>query len=335
MNIVEVKQNWPSDLLRVDVTLGNICNYQCWYCWPGSNEGNHKWPEFDTIVKNTAHLLDYYLANTDKKKFDFHIMGGEVTHWKEFVNFIKYFKERYDCIFTLTTNASKKLSWWESAYSYLDYVTISTHHEFSDPAHVRDVADFLYKKNIMVVSLVLMDPAAWDKCMSIVDYFKGSAKRWSIRYVEVIHDKVVYTDAQKQVLDKLRARRVNPLFFLKTNKSYKSKVTVVDDANKTHKFGDHELVLRRLNNFQGWECDAGVEWVAIKMDGSLAAICSNNLYDSDEQYNLFDPEFVNKFTPTIKPTICHKDACWCMFETNMPKRKINATVKKVIPIYAN
>jgi hypothetical protein len=32
INIVEVKQNWPNDLLRVDVTLSNICNYHCWYC---------------------------------------------------------------------------------------------------------------------------------------------------------------------------------------------------------------------------------------------------------------------------------------------------------------
>lgn len=329
MNIVEVKQNWPKDTMRVDLTLGNFCNYKCWYCWPGCNEGNHKWPEFDLFVKNLSHLLDYYLANTNKTKFDFHVMGGEITHWPKFFDLIAYFKERYNCIFTLTTNGSKKLEWWDKAAPYLDYVTISSHHQFCEPAHIREVADLLYERNVIVTMVVLMDPYAWDKCTEHVEFYKGSRRKWSIRYLEIINqDLVQYTEEQKKVLSKLRARRVNLWWFLKNNKSYRSRVKVIDENNKTHRVGDEAILLKRLNNFKGWDCSVGINWVAIKLDGTVSAICGNGLYSNVETYNIFKEDFIEKFHPKITSTICGQDSCWCMFETNMPK-------KKVIPIHAN
>lgn len=327
MEIIEVKQNWPEDTIRIDVSLGNYCNYKCWYCWPGSNEGTHKFPDFDLIVKNLSHLLDYYLANSKKKKFDFNLLGGEATHWPRFIDFVAYFKQNYDCVFTLTTNGSKKLDWWAKAAPYLDYVVISSHHQFADPAHLRDLADFLYKQNMIVVMTQLMDPYAWDKCVDMIEYYKGSKHSWAIRYSEIIDlANVNYTEEQKAVIAKVRARRANIIWFLKNNKSYRSNVKVIDTNGKKHKMSDNDILLQRLNGFKGWECNAGVDWLAVKMDGHLSAICSNKIFDQD--YNLFDNDFAVKFKPTIAPTICTQDACWCSFETNMNKRK-------VIPIYAN
>ena len=335
MNIVEVKQNWPNGYMRIDVSLGNICNYKCWYCWPGSNDGKYKWPDFDILVKNLSHVLDYYIKHTDKRKFDFNLLGGEVIHWKRFIDFIKYFKERYDCIFTLTTNGSKKLSWWAEAAPYLDYVGISSHHEFAEPQHLRNVADLLYEKNVIVVVKVLMDPYAWGKCMDTIEYYKGSKRRWSIRYLEIIDvENVNYSTEQKDIIRNLRARSANIFWFFKNNKSYRSKVKVVDDTGTTHKIKENEILLNRYNNFKGWECNAGVDWIAFKIDGSVAGICGNPLFNQDEILNIFDVDFPNKFKPTIVPTVCQQISCWCSFETNMPKKQISLK-NKVIPIYAN
>jgi MoaA/NifB/PqqE/SkfB family radical SAM enzyme len=335
MNIIEVKQNWISDVVRIDITLSNICNYKCWYCFDGCNTGTHKWPNFDVYVKNLSHLMDHYLKTTNKKKFDFHVMGGEATYWNRFFDFVSYFKQRYDCIFTLTTNASRKLDYWEKAAPYLDYVTISSHHEYCDPHHIRNVADLLYEKNVIVTTVVLMDPKEWDKCMGHIEIYKGSRRTWSIRYLEIIiQSSVVYTPEQKKILNKLRARRANIFWFFKNNKSYRSSVKVVDENNKTHRVGDHEIVMKRLNNFKGWSCNLGVDWIAIKMDGTVSGICSNGLFTNNQTFNLNDNTFIEQFHPIIKPTICQQLECWCMFEANMPKHKLNTT-KKIIPIYAN
>ena len=328
MEIIEVRQNWPDDVLRIDLTIGNYCNYKCWYCWPGCHEGDRRWPNFEIFTKNLCHLMDHYLKTTNKKKFDFHVMGGEVTHWPKFIEFIQFFKSRYDCIFTLTTNGSKKIEFWEKAIPHLDYVNMSVHHEFCDPAHISNVADLLYKNNVIVTTLVLMDPNNWDRCVSIVNQLKKSKHSWSIRYLEIINDTVSYTEEQKKVLNKLRARRSNPFWFFKNNKSYQSKVKVLDVNNKVSKIGDHVIVFDRLNKFKDWECSVGVHWIAVKSDGIVSAICGNGLYKDSYIYSIFEEEFVEKFNPTVQPTICKQDDCWCIFEANMPKRKI-------IPIYKN
>lgn len=328
MEIIEVNQNWPKDLMRIDLTLGNFCNYKCWYCWPGCNSGTDRWPNFETFTNNLCHLLDYYIQHTEKRKFDFHVMGGEITHWPKFFELIKFFKERYDCIFTLTTNGSKKLEYWELAAPYLDYVTISSHHQFCDPHHVREVADLLYEKNVLVNVVVLMDPYEWDKCIDHINIYKDSRRRWSIRYLEIIDKSVEYNKYQKKILGKLRARRVNPFWFFKNNKSYRSKVTVKDTKNKIHKVGDQMILLERLNNFKGWECTVGVNWIAVKTNGTVSAICGNGLYSDNLKFNIFEKTFIEQFQPTIQPAVCNTEQCWCMFEANMPKRK-------VIPIYAN
>jgi MoaA/NifB/PqqE/SkfB family radical SAM enzyme len=336
MEIVEVQQNWKKDTVRIELTLSNICNYKCWYCFPGCNEGTFKWPEFDTYVKNLSYLLDYYLEHTDKKKFDFHVLGGEATHWKRFFDLIEYFKTRYNCIFTLTTNGSKSIQWWEKAAPYLDYVSISVHHEYCKPEHIKNVADFLYEKNVIVAALMLMDPFEWDKCMNVIEDLKTSKHKWSIRYVElIIQESVKYTEEQKKILSTLRARRANIWWFLKNNKSYRSKVKVFDTTGKRHKVSDEKIILERMNQFNGWECNLGVDWIAIKMDGTVSGICGNGLFDKIEKFNINDPDFTEKFKPNIVPTTCQQHECWCMFEANMSKRKVSDNTKKIIPIYAN
>lgn len=322
MNIKEVRQDWPKDLLRIDLTLGNFCNYKCWYCWPMCNKGDMKWPEFDIFVKNLSHLLDYYIANTEKRKFDFHVMGGEITHWPKFFDLIAYFKNKYDCIFTLTTNGSKKLDWWAKAAPYLDFVSISCHHQFCDPEHVRNVADLLYEHNIIVTAEVLMDPFEWDKCVEIVEVLKTSRRRWSIKYLEIVHERVKYSEEQSKILEGPRVRSGNWFWFLRNNKSYRSNVKVVDENNKVLKLKDQIIILKRLNSFKGWECSVGVNWVAVKLDGTVSGICGNKLYRSGETFNIFKEDFIEKFQPSITPSICDMNSCWCMFETNMPKRKV-------------
>jgi MoaA/NifB/PqqE/SkfB family radical SAM enzyme len=328
--IVEVKQNWPNEYFRIDLYVGNICNFQCWYCWPESHAGDIKWPDYDLLVTNLSHLLNYYLEHTDKKKFQIAMLGGEVTHWPQFLNFIQYFKDRYDCIFSMHTNASKKLDWWATAATYLDAVSISHHAEFSNASHNKDVADYLYSKNVIVNIQVMMDPTRWDQCVQAVEYFKSSKYWWSIRQIEIIHADIKYSTEQKKTLDTLRTRGTNPWFYFRNNKIPSSKVSVIDTAGKTYKVDDHALLTDRLNNFRGWECNVGVDWLNIKPDGTISGICGNKLYDQSAVYNIFDKNFTETFQPTITTTVCQTD-CWCTFEINMPKRKLTNTTK-IIPI---
>jgi hypothetical protein len=74
--------------------------------------------------------------------------------------------------------------------------------------------------------------------------------------------------------------------------------------------------------FKGWECNVGVDWLAVHANGEISGICRNGLYEDGITYNLFDTNFKEVFLPKIVPTICVVENCWCIFEVNMPKRKV-------------
>jgi MoaA/NifB/PqqE/SkfB family radical SAM enzyme len=330
MDLVSIHNNWKDNVFGIDINLSNVCNYKCWYCFPGSNTGNYKFPDLELIKKNISHLLQYYEKNTNKKIFDIHFSGGEVTHWKHFPNLIQHLKENHNCLISMTSNGSKDIKWWKENSKYFDRIHISYHHEYASLEEFRDLCDYLYEQNVVVSVSVMMDPFVWEKCISAVEYFKKSRHKWTIRYVEIYDKKISYTDEQKRILEKHRARKVNLFFFWKNNKYYQSKVTAIDSLGKKHKFQDNGILLHRLNNFFGWECTAGVHWVNVSLNGTISATCNQLIYGKNNFYNLYSKDFINEFNPKISSVICQKTWCGCLMETVMPKKKINNN--KIIPI---
>lgn len=332
MEIVEIHNDWPNDVFKIDINLGNYCNYKCWYCWPGSNHGTHKFPDLELITKNISHLIRHLKATTNKKVFDVHFCGGEPTHWPKLLEFVTYLKEEFGCLISMTSNGSKDMKWWLKASKYFDRVHLSCHHEFVDLEHFRNLCDYLYEQGVVPSASVMMDPREWDKCMEMVDYLKGSKRRWTIRYVEIIDPTINYTDEQKDVIANHRARMVNPFWFLWHNKYFRCKVTGKDANGKKYKLKENELLLKKLNNFYGWKCTVGVHWLNVNMNGELGGTCMQTPYNEVTKYNLYDPDFAEKFNPVIAPVVCQQTICNCSPEVNMPKVKVNG--KKVIPIYA-
>jgi sulfatase maturation enzyme AslB (radical SAM superfamily) len=331
MEIISVDNNWDRDTLRIDINLGNICNYKCWYCWPESHMGTDYWPNLELLKKNITHLINYYKVNAGKKIFNFHFVGGEPTHWPKLLDFIKFLKENFNCVISMTSNGSKKVEYWQKIVPYFDIVHLSCHHEFVNLESFRDICDLLYKNNVIVSVSMMMDPLAWDTCMNGIEYLKQSKYSWTIRYVEIIGDNIQYTSEQVEIINRHRARKANIFWFLKNNKHYISKVKVKDDREKIYKFKDNEIVLKKLNHFTGWSCSVGVNWVHISNNGTISGTCGQLLYGEDQHYNLYSDSFEQDFTPKLINSVCDQIACWCTIETVMPKYKLTST--KVIPIY--
>ena len=79
MNIVQVWNPQPKEVLRIEFMIGNTCNFSCWYCFEGSHEGTHRWTDdMDQLVLNFKHLFEKYRA-IGKTKLELHIVGGEPT----------------------------------------------------------------------------------------------------------------------------------------------------------------------------------------------------------------------------------------------------------------
>lgn len=322
--LTQVIEGRDRNILTIELMLGNLCNYKCSYCFPGSNEGTHPWPNTDLLIKNMFHLFETY-KSAGKNVFELYIVGGEPTLWKDLPKFCESLKNNYDVIIRISTNGYRKSHWWKENSKLFDAVEISVHHEFANAEHIKDVCDTLYKEKTNVVANVLMDPSHFDKCVSILNELKTSKKSWPLVAKWVHFDGVSkYTKEQAAFLKDPLKRWPNLFwwFTLKYNTQYK---TWVVENDKKIKVADNYLTLEGKNKFKGWECNLGLDHLHISMGGIISGNCGQLLYNKDFYYNLYDTNFAEVFDPTIGPVICTKDICSCGFETN---------ISKIIPIKA-
>jgi organic radical activating enzyme len=278
------------------------------------------------LKKNIPHLIEYYKKHLGKEIFEFEFVGGEPTHWPKLIKFIKFLKENFNCLITITTNGSKNIKWWNEAADYFDRVMLSCHYQYVNVKEFRDIADLLYSKGVIVSSSVMMDPKEWNKCMDLVRYLKDSKYLWTIKYANIIGHDVFYNDEQTKILNEFRARNANIFWFWKNNKYYISKVKVKDEHGKSYRLKDNEIILKELNDFRGWNCNIGIDWIVVRMDGTISGNCGQSLFGLSKKYNLFSEDFINEFFPNLIPSICDRPSCNCTLESNM---------KKIISIYEN
>lgn len=320
MKLVEIKSNWKDSELRIEFMLGNTCNYKCWYCFPDSNTGTHRWQDYDLIVKNFVHLIREYKA-LGKKKIYVQIIGGEPTIWPKLGDFAKVLHEE-GCIVSMSTNGSRTIRWWKENAKYFNKIILSCHHQEMDVEHSIQVADIIYESNCIVDASVLMDPREWDKCTAIVEQLKTSKHRWSIIASEVLHDTINYTQEQLEYILGHIKRRPNLWYFLKNNKYHNDSVKVMFADGSSKRVQPNWISLNGLNHFYGWQCNVGVDSLFITKDGVISGACGIKLYGNPEYYNFYDLDFSEKFKPTLTPVKCNLVGCYCQPEINLRKKVI-------------
>lgn len=307
--------------------LGNICNYKCSYCFPGSNEGDAVWPDIDTVKTNLGHLLTHY-QRYGKTRFQFYLVGGEPTMWKELPELAHWLKENYGAVLNISTNASPSLGWWSRNTANYDYVEISVHHQYADIAHIRAVADLLYDADVNVVANVLMDPDHFEHCQGIVEELQVDSRPWPIIAKAVLYNGTTrYTEEQKAYFVQQTKRAYDPEWYLRVSREpvVGKRIWITDiDGNFVEIPNDSWFAMNDANHFKGWQCNLGVDFLTIHKDGTITGNCRQHLWGRIDYYNLYDRFFTQEFHPEINPTVCQQDVCTCSSEVIIKKR--NASI---------
>lgn len=314
--IYKIENDLPKNLLKVELMLGNLCNYKCHYCFPGSNTGDMPWPDNDILKSNIKHLLDYYVSK-GKDTFNFYLIGGETTLWKDLENFCQFLKDNFNVTIEISTNATRKINWWERNANNFDQVGISVHHEQVDISHIIEVADLLYSKNVSLCVDVLMDPFYFDKCKNNVEMLTQSKYQWPI-LAKIVHfdGKHLYTPSQLEYFSDQIKRYPDIEWYHKTTKRDRifTKIYYVDGKIEIAK-DDSFLIKNNLNKFTGWTCNLGIDIIKIFSDGRITGNCQQKLFGLNFYHNLYDKNFIKNFDPDFVPVKCAINVCPCSKET--------------------
>lgn len=305
---IRIVSTQEQDLLQVRFFPTDICNFNCSYCFPGSHDGNFRYPKnLESTLANFRNVFDQY-KQIGKTKVHLIISGGgEPTLWPKLEDFCKQLKQTHNVFITLVSNGSRTLEWWKNNYHYFDDVTLSFHHEYADIKHHCAVADFLYEKKLKVTTLVLMDFKNWDKCVTSVDTMLTSEYPWYIQTKEIVdalgHGMDVYSDEQKSYIDDSIKRIPASDRLLKQIDDIKIHQSVVLFNDYTAQVArPHTIILNDWNKFQDWRCMVGTESIVITHDGIVKSSCGVKL-------------------DSINPVVCPNTECTCQPDTHITKMR--------------
>ena len=324
--IIKIVSKTPNRLVA-EFFMGNVCNYKCSYCFPGSNEGTHRWPDYDLAITNIEKLLNFYVEKGHKETIDFKIIGGEPTLWPQLKDFVVYLKSKFDIKISMSTNGSRTVRYWEEISPYFDDIQISVHHEFVDLEHVVKVADAIYKTNQTVLTMnVLMDPGHWDKCVSVVDYLKANGEPWMLSLMNVQYDGLTkYTELQEQYM-KVKNIRMPPMEWvegliakgkLNKDRNINKSIATFDNGEQLEVDG-YYLIANKLHNFLGYKCNLGVDRFFIDKTGRVSGAYGCVIFD--DELNINNDNFDEVLSVAeIKQITCQKTVCPCSTEARLTK----------------
>lgn len=308
------------DVLDVELMLGNVCNFKCHYCFPGSNNGDVKWPKnnYDLFLKNTHILFDFYKKNFNKKRFYIKPLGGEPTLWPLLSDYLENIRSRHEIFVRLSTNASRTLRYWKDNYKYFDEIIISVHNEFSDPDHIINVANFLYEtKSCNLYVNVLMDPINWDESLYLFNYLQTNSEHFHLGTEVVVFNGVsIYNEQQKYILENLEKRRSFQPFNFENDFA---PPVFYDENLNSFNISISEIFIQNLNRWKGYKCKIGVDRIYMDKAGQIKGACGQQFFT--EPVNLFE-ENLNLKLEKFNTVICQQTVCPCSAEIILTKEKI-------------
>jgi organic radical activating enzyme len=301
----------PTEEPYVSITwqVNNFCNYRCSYCNEGNWSGKYKNDgAVAPLLSNLDELIDHYqqLGYVNFKVF---FSGGEPTLWKNITPVMKFFKERLDKHVTLgiNTNLSRKLSWWEENWFYIDDVVASYHPEFANKENYFEISEFLQTRiNYLCLRMMVVEEK-FDELLAVGDEVRSRLKNYNLEFVPLLKEMstgaVPWTYIDPKITEflnnhgfesKLSVPKPNLSIGISSSEHY-------DDGTKKI-LNSNRIVAENRNFFKGWTCNVN-ESIFIGPSGAMsAASCGQG------------PVLGNIFTNFSFPKdsiICQKDYCHC------------------------
>lgn len=320
-----------NDYVMIDWVIGTTCNYSCTYCDPEVNDGTYPWPDFDVALEFVKETTKHY--KTLRKRVLWNLLGGEPTVWKEFIPFVEAVKENDpDCVIRILTNGSRTINWWKRASKVLDDVIISFHPETAKKEHVLEVSNVLFDAGVQHSCMVCLYPGHLDYCYETAKFLHIKSRMNSVivKSLKKTLKSPETFDYDKDFLADVMKFDGEPLLLSSNNNETISNIKKkdrtcygkhmrylnVETGKQKFVWNANILMAEGRNSWVGWDCNIGLETLAVTPNGGVKAGSScnpNSLFGF-----IHNPKEI-KF-PT-KPVRCEWKWCSCIADIECTKVK--------------
>ena len=311
---------------KVEWFIGLGCNFSCTYCAEYRRSG---------FAKKEAVLLavDNLKKQLKNRKISLLLGGGEPSIYKHIKETCAYIHSK-GITLSMISNGSQKSELYVNMLDFIHHYTFSFHPEMEYQKTLNTIyAVSKNTKNLLVH--IMMVPGYFDLIKSIMEKFDSKNIPFVLRRIrplfkdnkpilpKIIADRLVYErDYSRSDLSAIdwgyyTQEEVN---FLERNRNKMSKNTkeywrTSDGKIESRETNANEILIRKDNRFEGWNCYVGIERLHIYPNGDVyRSTCKvggklGNIYDT--------------FTFPESPIICTKKRCTCAWAVNLSKVKAN------------
>lgn len=295
----KIISKWPhQQSIHVEWNIGKRCNLDCGYC-PAAIHDNFS-PHTD---------LEIFKSTIDKlasigKPIRLSFTGGEPCVHPNIKEIIEYARDKVDWI-NITTNGTLPFKFYESLP--VDHYVFSIHFD-------NDVVDKVVSNVLVWIQCNEVDGIPYqlnimahhehmEKVKNVVLMFENQEVPYVIRRIR-------WTEAEdRDWFNDMRYKDEDLEWILKKTATAKPNV-IIDDKIEMHA---NDVIKEKLNNFEGWKCNAGIESLMINWDGEVhRATCRvggslGNIYNGTFEH------------PTQAITCTRK---WCTCAADIPLTKV-------------
>ena len=299
-------------VVLVDWMLGNACSYACSYCPKALHDGSVAWQRVQDVTAFYDVLRAHYMDRRGKQVW-LQFTGGEPTMHPQIIRLLEAASDRGFTV-SLISNASRTVRFWARIAPYLDNVILTYHNEFADLDHFRSVGRLLAEQMAVHIN-VTMRPDHFDRTLdearSLRDAMPGASitlKPLRVGFASQLFD---YTPDQLDVMS-----RSLPQKAAQSGAMPRGTMTVQGRDGTRTTLRATELVVRGQNRWRGYRCNAGLESLRVRGDGTITrAVCSVG----GDIGRIGEP-----FALPYGPILCTAEVCSCTADILITKARTRA-----------
>lgn len=310
--------------MYIDWQLSDVCNFKCTYCNRASMGGLEGWP----TIAQAKSLVDDILSHSVHDYRTYNLLGGEPTLWKHFGELCTYIHEEDENpIIQVLTNGSRMPRWWQKYAPIMDKIIISHHVATTkdrSPEHTIMVAETCYPNSNVSIQ-ILMDIANFDDCVIHFDTMiqrlpgfritpkKGETNLGSNAWMPYSSEQLAWFD-DALVRAKANERLVSTIH-KETKESIDRRFFASDGKTEWHT-SNKDLIINDTNHFEGWNCNIGIDMIAVKPSGQIrpSSSCFKNVTLGN--YRTDEPISWSK-----TPFVCNQASCFCGADIEVEKHE--------------
>ena len=297
------------DVLHICWMLHNQCNKRCSYCRDFNWNGSYRWLKYEHVVDFLERVFQHYR----KDLYHISFTGGEPTLWPDFARLVTFLRDR-GCEVGLTTNATRRVDYWQGLSEKLNWVCLSYHPESAADEQFIEVTKHLMNRNRLAIRLMMhKEEKYWNRSIAFGERLKTveGCRHMFVEYVPLQDDfglksrPTEYAPWQQEFFSKQTHFVVSTAPDLETHYRPEMWQYYCHYSDGSVEFCHaNDLVAHNQVNFRGWECHIGRDLLFINHMGE---IFRGNCMQGGKVGHVFDRAL--KFPEG--PLRCGVDFCPC------------------------